>query len=75
MPAWSISPGARSSASAAIPAAVLTNHTALPHPRGGARRRLMAAVIGSLLILPVLRTYGHYAALITIASAYFSACS
>ena len=48
-------------------AAVLTNHTALPHLlvvlAGGA----MAAGIGSLLILPVLRTYGHYAALITIA--------
>ena len=27
----------------------------------------MAAGIGSLLILPVLRTYGHYAALVTIA--------
>jgi ABC-type branched-subunit amino acid transport system permease subunit len=48
-------------------AAVLVNHTALPHLlvvlAGGA----MAAIIGSLLILPVLRTYGHYAALITIA--------
>ena len=27
----------------------------------------MAAVIGSILILPVLRTRGHYAALVTIA--------
>lgn len=48
-------------------AAVLVNHTPLPHLlvvlAGGA----MAAAIGSLLILPVLRTYGHYAALITIA--------
>jgi ABC-type branched-subunit amino acid transport system permease subunit len=48
-------------------AAVLTHYTSLPHllvvPAGG----LMAAGIGSLLILPVLRTYGHYAALITIA--------
>ena len=43
-------------------AAVLAKHTPLPHllvlPLGG----LMAAVIGSLLILPVLRTRGHYAA-------------
>src|SRR6202030_1560828 len=32
-------------------------------PLGG----LMAALIGSILILPVLRTRGHYAALVTIA--------
>ncbi len=48
-------------------AAVLTEHTQLPHLlvvlAGGA----MAALIGSLLILPVLRTHGHYAALVTIA--------
>ncbi len=48
-------------------AAVLTNHTALPHLLVVLAGGLMAAVIGSLLILPVLRTYGHYAALITIA--------
>lgn len=48
-------------------AAVLTNHTALPHLVVVLVGGLMAAVIGSLLILPVLRTYGHYAALITIA--------
>lgn len=48
-------------------AAVLTNHTALPHPAVVLVGGLMAAGIGSLLILPVLRTYGHYAALITIA--------
>jgi len=48
-------------------AAVLTNHTALPHLLVVLAGGLMAAAIGSLLILPVLRTYGHYAALITIA--------
>src|SRR5262249_57536441 len=48
-------------------AAVVTKYTALPPllslPLGG----LVAALIGSILILPVLRTRGHYAALITIA--------
>jgi ABC-type branched-subunit amino acid transport system permease subunit len=48
-------------------AAVLTNYTAVPTllilPIGG----IAAAVIGSILILPVLRTRGHYAALVTIA--------
>jgi ABC-type branched-subunit amino acid transport system permease subunit len=48
-------------------AAVATKYTPLPSvvtlPLGG----LMAAVIGSILILPVLRTRGHYAALVTIA--------
>jgi len=48
-------------------AAVLTSHTALPHLAVVLIGGLMAAVIGSLLILPVLRTYGHYAALVTIA--------
>jgi ABC-type branched-subunit amino acid transport system permease subunit len=48
-------------------AAVLTNHSALPHLLVVFAGGLMAAGIGSLLILPVLRTYGHYAALITIA--------
>jgi ABC-type branched-subunit amino acid transport system permease subunit len=47
--------------------AVVTQYTALPTfltlPLGG----LMAALIGSILILPVLRTRGHYAALVTIA--------
>ena len=47
--------------------AVLTNHTALPHLLVVLAGGLIAAGIGSLLILPVLRTYGHYAALITIA--------
>ena len=48
-------------------AAVLTNHTSLSHLLVVLAGGLMAAGIGSLLILPVLRTYGHYAALITIA--------
>jgi ABC-type branched-subunit amino acid transport system permease subunit len=49
--------------------AVLTAHTAVPHLLvlliGGA----MAALIGSILIYPVLRTRGHYAAVVTIAFA------
>ncbi len=48
-------------------AAVLTSHTGLPHLAVVLVGGLTAAVIGSLLILPVLRTYGHYAALVTIA--------
>jgi ABC-type branched-subunit amino acid transport system permease subunit len=48
-------------------AATLATQTALPHLlvllAGGA----IAAVLGSLLIWPVLRTRGHYAALVTIA--------
>jgi ABC-type branched-subunit amino acid transport system permease subunit len=48
-------------------AAILATRTALPHLlvvfAGGA----IAALIGSMLILPILRTRGHYAALITIA--------
>jgi ABC-type branched-subunit amino acid transport system permease subunit len=48
-------------------AAVLTNYTSVPPllilPLGG----IAAALIGSILILPVLRTRGHYAALVTIA--------
>src|SRR5262249_16575799 len=48
-------------------AAVVTKYTSLPAfftlPLGG----LMAALIGSVLILPVVGTGGHYAALITIA--------
>lgn len=53
----------------AYTSAVLNAHTRLPHllvlPIGG----LMAVMIGSLLLLPVLRTRGHYAALVTIAFA------
>jgi ABC-type branched-subunit amino acid transport system permease subunit len=48
-------------------AGVVTKYTSLPSfltlPLGG----VMAALIGSILILPVLRTRGHYAALVTIA--------
>ena len=50
-------------------AAVLTMHTPIPHLLvlliGGA----MASLIGTLVLYPVLRTRGHYAAVITIAFA------
>ncbi len=48
-------------------AAVLATHTPLPHLLVIAVGGIVAALIGSLLILPVLRTRGHYAALVTIA--------
>ena len=48
-------------------AAVLSTHSTLPHLLILVVGGLMAALIGSLLILPVLRTRGHYAALVTIA--------
>ena len=48
-------------------AALLVTYTSVPHllviPGAG----LIAALIGTVLILPMLRTRGHYAALITIA--------
>lgn len=48
-------------------AAVLAAHTVLPHVlillAGGA----VAGLLGSVLLLPLLRTRGHYAALITVA--------
>ena len=47
--------------------AVLATHTALPHLLVVVLSGLIAAAIGSMLILPVLRTRGHYAALVTIA--------
>jgi ABC-type branched-subunit amino acid transport system permease subunit len=47
--------------------AVLATHTAVPHLLIVVISGLIAAVIGSVLILPVLRTRGHYAALVTIA--------
>jgi ABC-type branched-subunit amino acid transport system permease subunit len=50
-------------------AAVLTVHTALPHLVVLLIGGLMAAAIGTLLLYPVLRTRGHYAAVITIAFA------
>ncbi len=50
-------------------AAVLTKNTAVPHLviifLGG----LMAALLGFLILIPVLKTRGHYAALVTIAFA------
>lgn len=53
----------------AYTSAVLGTYTSVPSlliiPIGG----LLAAAIGSLLLLPVLRTRGHYAALVTIAFA------
>ena len=50
-------------------AAVLTVHTALPHLIVLLIGGVMAAAIGTLLLYPVLRTRGHYAAVITIAFA------
>lgn len=50
-------------------AAVLTQHTAVPHPLVILAGGVVAALLGSLLIWPVLRTRGHYAALVTIAFA------
>ena len=47
--------------------AVLAAHTPLPHLVVIGASGLIAALIGSALILPILRTRGHYAALITIA--------
>jgi ABC-type branched-subunit amino acid transport system permease subunit len=47
--------------------AVLAAHTPLPHIIVIGASGLIAALIGSALILPILRTRGHYAALITIA--------
>jgi ABC-type branched-subunit amino acid transport system permease subunit len=53
----------------AYTSAVLNAHSAVPHLLvlviGGA----IAALIGSLLLLPILRTRGHYAAVVTIAFA------
>ncbi len=48
-------------------AAVLAEHTALPHLLILLLSGLIAAVVGCLLILPVLRTRSHYTALVTIA--------
>jgi ABC-type branched-subunit amino acid transport system permease subunit len=53
----------------AYTAAVLNAHTAVPHLLVLAIGGLVAALIGSLLLLPVLRTRGHYAAVVTIAFA------
>ena len=53
----------------AYTAAVLNARTGLPHLLVIAAGGLLAALIGSLLLLPVLRTRGHYAAVVTIAFA------
>jgi ABC-type branched-subunit amino acid transport system permease subunit len=48
-------------------AAVLTVHTGIPHLLVLAIGGAVAALIGSILILPVIRTRGHYSAVVTIA--------
>jgi ABC-type branched-subunit amino acid transport system permease subunit len=48
-------------------AAILSTRTPLPHLLVIFAGGVAAALIGSVLILPILRTRGHYAALITIA--------
>lgn len=53
----------------AYTSAVLNSHTAIPHLLVMLIGGLLAAVVGSLLLLPVLRTRGHYAAVVTIAFA------
>ena len=50
-------------------AAVLALHTGLPHLLVIVIGGLMAGLIGSVLVLPLLRTRGHYAAVITVAFA------
>jgi ABC-type branched-subunit amino acid transport system permease subunit len=50
-------------------AAVLALHTALPHLLILLAGGLTAAFVGAFLLYPVLRTRGHYAAVITIAFA------
>ena len=53
----------------AYTSAVLNTYTHVPHLLVLLIGGLLAALIGSLLILPVLRTRGHYAAVVTIAFA------
>ncbi len=50
-------------------AAVLALHSGLPHLLNVLLGGVLAGVVGSVLILPLLRTRGHYAALITVAFA------
>jgi ABC-type branched-subunit amino acid transport system permease subunit len=50
-------------------AAMLAAHTATPHLLILGIAGVLSGLIGSLLVLPLLRTRGHYAALITIAFA------
>jgi ABC-type branched-subunit amino acid transport system permease subunit len=51
----------------AYTAAVLGAHTGLPHLLIVLAGGIVAGLLGSVLLLPVLRTRGHYAALITVA--------
>lgn len=53
----------------AYTAAVLAAKTGLPHPLVVLAGGVLAALAGSALVLPLLRTRGHYAALITVAFA------
>src|SRR6266853_5128507 len=53
----------------AYTSAVLSTYTAVPHLLVLLLGGMLAALIGSLLLLPVLRTRGHYAAVVTIAFA------
>src|SRR6476661_374401 len=53
----------------AYTSAVLNAHTAVSHVFVPVIGGFIAALIGSLLLLPVLRTRGHYAAVVTIAFA------
>ena len=53
----------------AYTSAVLNAYTGVPHLIVLLIGGLLAALIGSLLLLPVLRTRGHYAAVVTIAFA------
>ena len=51
----------------AYTAAVLAGHTGLPHLLVLVAGGIVTAALGLLLLLPVLRTRGHYVALVTIA--------
>lgn len=53
----------------AYTSAILNAQTAFPHLLTLLIGGLLAALVGSLLLLPVLRTRGHYAAVVTIAFA------
>jgi ABC-type branched-subunit amino acid transport system permease subunit len=53
----------------AYTSAVLNGYTSVPHLLVLVIGGLLAALAGSLLLLPVLRTRGHYAAVVTIAFA------
>jgi ABC-type branched-subunit amino acid transport system permease subunit len=53
----------------AYSAAVLAARTGVPHALVVLLGGVLAAALGSLLVLPLLRTRGHYAALITVAFA------